>query len=50
VRIASLEQAIRNNFDYVAAIRQLQPPVAVNSSLRRPENFPGIYDTTKKPE
>ena len=43
-----LEQAIRNNFDYVAAIRQLQPPVTVNSESKATRKLPGIYDTTKR--
>lgn len=42
-----LEQAIRNNFDYVAAIRQLHPPRTVSSESTPVRKLPGIYDPTK---
>ena len=43
-----LEQAIRNNFDYVLAIRQLQPPVTVSVDSRVARKLPGIYDKTPR--
>jgi len=42
-----LERAIRNNFDYVAAINQLHPPRAVRSESRPLRKLPGIYASTK---
>ena len=44
----SLEQAIRNNFEYVAAIRQLHPPSTVNSGSKAGRKLPGIYATTQR--
>ena len=44
----SLEQAMRNNFDYVAAMRQLHPPATVSSESKAARKLPGIYDTAKR--
>lgn len=38
-----LEKAMRNNFDHVAAIRQLNPPPAVSSESTAGRKLPGIY-------
>ena len=43
-----LGRVIRNNFDYVAAMRQLNPPAKVNSESKSARKLPGIYDTTQR--
>ena len=43
-----LGRAIRNNFDYVAAMHQLNPPARVNSESKSARKLPGIYDTTQR--
>ena len=39
-----LAGAIRNNFDYVRAVRQLHPPADVRSESLFSGPLPGIYD------
>jgi hypothetical protein len=39
-----LAETIRNNFDYVCAVRQLHPPQAVRSESTFGGPLPGIYD------
>ena len=43
-----LQQAIRNNFDHVAAIRQLQPASTAISESAAVRKLPGIYVTRQK--
>jgi hypothetical protein len=41
-----LAKAIRNNFDYLAAIHQLTPPTRVGSESTIAGKLPGIYGET----
>jgi hypothetical protein len=43
-----LARAIRTNFDYVDAIRELHPPGAVRSEARGRGRLPGIYGPEAK--
>ena len=44
-----LGQAIRSNFDYLAAIRQLQPSRSVSAKSTAVRKLPGIYGPAQKP-
>ncbi len=38
-----LAEAVRNNFDYVTAIEQLNPPTPVLSETTCPRTLPGLH-------
>jgi hypothetical protein len=43
-----MERAIRSNFDYVAAMRQLDPPAKVSSEPKASRKLPGIYGAIQR--